>query len=1145
MALRELRIALEQNLEPAIAVVQRLHVAVFQRELPGLLDSTQQAALLDDLERQFELGRLVVIEGALPLLGIPPELELIVRKRERVELPPLPPIARPQLADKLTFFEVTFVDEIGHGIGGFEVEFLAGRRSEKSKTNPAGVATLEDVSIMSASVSVVSSAELSKILDPRWERPRTGSTPSGVNTRSRVFTGQRIAGLKLKPAVPNTVVLTPPFGKLFVELFDKTGRVLHAAQRYSISGPQTFSGETDEAGRLLHPEVPRGGYELTLTVEVDGGNGETVTDTYKSPLVVLETPDPGPQLRMIGAVPYAVMARMRGMLFDTNKCFLLPTAIEALERIREIYEANNPSELLVVGHTDTTAQPDINDPLSKERADSIKAYLEDDVDAWLANYKLPGKKQWGSREDRLMITAMPGFDARLPGETLIEWFQRTRELQVDGVAGTETRTQLITEYMSLDGVELSQEPDFLISIKTHGAGENFPLADTGFELDRAALDEREDPLDRRVELFFFATDFGIFPAPGAPDGKEYLEWRKRAAENTDFPIEGVGKVAEVIEVQDVLFRTNSSVVLPEGEAPSADEHEAVTSVGAIAKALRFAHERAGKKLFIAGHADTTASVAFNQPLSEERARSTLALLEDDRESFVEVVDARHTIADYKQILSWCATAFPDFFSCDPGKIDDNEFTGIEPLKRFQEEYNVSKTELGAASQEDLDVDGDIGPKTWGAFFDVYQFGIREELGEDEAGTATLRESLVFADDQRKSLGFSELYPVELVGRDGVKSQANRRVEIMFFDEGEEPDLVLAESDPDITEIYLPAEFEHRTIDLDNALKGAAVGFVGLRGTTRFSANSDFPKPSLLNTVRTIQERLADDPELRVLLVGHADNAGVDESAEALSLARANIVKAWLEGDSAALLARFNADGVAKKWGFKEVQWMLQVIELGDLPCYVDRVDGYPGPNTLRALEYFQVREELPINGLADDATLERLAQRYVELGPTSVGAGRIQVVAAGKDRPPLPFGDAKPPVFPDDAPQRLRRVEAFLFPDPLNPPEVDVAADSKLYGKWCRRVVEAPDVSAPLPTVISLSDEDGAPVKTSFKIVETDEGGNAVTVASGSTNEQGIGQLVLPEGGFGVEAGALRGAIDVAHDEFGGQMLVVLSAEES
>jgi hypothetical protein len=34
------------------------------------------------------------------------------------------------------------------------------------------------------------------------------------------------------------------------------------------------------------------------------------------------------------------------------------------------------------------------------------------------------------------------------------------------------------------------------------------------------------------------------------------------------------------------------------------------------------------------------------------------------------------------------------------------------------------------------------------------------------------------------------------------------VEILYFEKGEEPDLVLAESDPDISEIYLPGDYTH-------------------------------------------------------------------------------------------------------------------------------------------------------------------------------------------------------------------------------------------------------------------------------------------------------------------------------------------------
>lgn len=817
VAARELRLGTSWNFAPVVSAVLQLHQALLQRDAPLVPGFDAMSELrqfleqrVEELELALQAGRLLVVDGAFPLLAIPPEPELVFRDPPPSIEPVPPPIARRRPDDKLTFFEVRFVDEIGEAIGGFEVELKAGSAVENVQTNPAGVATLDDVPSMSGSVSVVDVDELGKIVEPRWETERAGSPPATSNTTSIPFTGAAIRGVLLKPAVPNTVVIVPPVGNLFVELWDKTGRVRHVEQRYSITGPKSFEGQTDQLGQLLHEAVPRGDYELSLTVEVEGANGEKLQNTYRSPLVVLDAAETAPQVRMLGVVPIVIMARMRGMLFDTNKCFLLPTSLEALQEIRQIYEAYNHSELLIVGHTDKTAEPDINDPLSVERAKSMKAYLEDDVDAWLGNYDLAGKKQWGSREDRLMIAAMPDFDTREADEDIVVWFQRTRGLTVDGKAGKQTRTQLIKEYMALDGVDFGEEPDFQVNIQTHGAGENFPLKDTGFELDQQAVDEQEDPFDRRVELFFFDPDFKVLPAPGAPDGEEYLEWRKRAAQNKDFPIEGIGKKATVIEMEDALFRTNSCVLLPEGEAPSSDDHQAITSVGLTATVLRFSEQHQSKQLFVAGHADTTGSDDFNVKLSLERARCALAVIEGARDTFVDLADKRHTVGDYKQILSWCSKAFEDVvFDCDPGSIDDNAATGVEPVRRFQAAYNANKEVLGVTS--DIAVDGDVGKETWGAFFDVYEFGLRQELGEDEGAVAALRDKLLFVDDERKALGFGEYHPVDQVGRDNARSQQNRRVEVFFFDEGEEPDLVLAESDPDISELYLPSAYRHTTV----------------------------------------------------------------------------------------------------------------------------------------------------------------------------------------------------------------------------------------------------------------------------------------------------------------------------------------------
>jgi hypothetical protein len=291
-----------------------------------------------------------------------------------------------------------------------------------------------------------------------------------------------------------------------------------------------------------------------------------------------------------------------------------------------------------------------------------------------------------------------------------------------------------------------------------------------------------------------------------------LEWRNAAAENHDFAIEGIGRELTFIELQDALFRTNSCVVLPEGEAPSSGEHASITSVGVFATALRFNQEQPGKKFFIAGHTDTTNTIDFNQKLSNERAQCALALLLGDRDSFAQLADARHAVGDYKQILSFASKAFSDLavgsggFTCDPGKVDDVAATGEAAVRIFQGQYNQNKQAIGATAA-DLAVDGSVGPLTWGALFDVLEFALQRELGETKAGVAALRDNLVWVDDSRKALGFSEHFPVDKVGRDGVRSQANRRVELLSFDLGEEPDLVLAESDPDVSDLYLPGNYQ--------------------------------------------------------------------------------------------------------------------------------------------------------------------------------------------------------------------------------------------------------------------------------------------------------------------------------------------------
>ena len=645
-AFRQLRRGVRQHCGPALLAAQQIHhahhdgVALF---VPQRLDATLFTEaflerLLDDLEEDFELGRFRVSEGALPLLGVPPELELTKRERIADPEPAPPPIARPAPPETLTFFEVRFVDEIGEAISGLEVELRAGQVVETTSTNPAGVALLEDVTSTSGSVSVANIEALGKIVEPRFQRARVGRPPGGVNTQLFRFTGAEIADVKLKAAVPNTVVIAPEFGRLFVELWDKTGGIRHTGAKYSVVGSKNVSGTTDDQARLLHEEMPAGDYELTLQVDINRLLHEAGTDAtiapdvreFKSPLVVLESVDPRPEVRLVGGYRSVELARVRGMLFDTNKSFILNSAITDLKTIRQVYERSNPSELLIVGHTDTTAQPSINDPLSLERAESVRAYLEDDVDAWLEEFgeHRPVSKRWGDREDLQMIEALPDAGTRDPEQEPVRWFQARRRLKVDGIAGEKTRRRLIFEYMRLDGITLKDNPDFDIRITTHGCGENFPLDETGQHLDRAALDEKEDQLDRRVELFFFDREFGIDPPPPGKNSHrgstEYLEWRKRAKATEDLRAKEEG-------VLEIHLHDEKHEPLPEATCE--------VTMGPTKLLLNADDKGVIKVTLPAGHTQTV-DLNWGRPGEDERPFSRRLLVESNRGSDNQIARAR-------------------------------------------------------------------------------------------------------------------------------------------------------------------------------------------------------------------------------------------------------------------------------------------------------------------------------------------------------------------------------------------------------------------------------------------------------------------------------------------------------------------------
>jgi outer membrane protein OmpA-like peptidoglycan-associated protein len=235
--------------------------------------------------------------------------------------------------------------------------------------------------------------------------------------------------------------------------------------------------------------------------------------------------------------PRIIRLRMTGLLFDTDKTFLLPKAMRGIKRLVEIYEEHPNMAVVVTGHTDRVGDPSYNLGLSDERAQSIAHYLRDEVDGWLKWYsKQPHSQAWGTLEDQHMLTAVvddagdPFYDGPVHGvldadtQDAVKRFQTSRGLTVDGIPGPQTRRALVTAYMQLDGTTLPEGAE----VELLGCGENHNEVPTD--------DGVEEDQNRRAEVFLFDPGPVDPPTPDTCPGPgcAYETWKERLSETIDF-----------------------------------------------------------------------------------------------------------------------------------------------------------------------------------------------------------------------------------------------------------------------------------------------------------------------------------------------------------------------------------------------------------------------------------------------------------------------------------------------------------------------------------------------------------------------------------------------------------------------------------
>lgn len=238
------------------------------------------------------------------------------------------------------------------------------------------------------------------------------------------------------------------------------------------------------------------------------------------------------------------------------------------------------------------------------------------------------------------------------------------------------------------------------------------------------------------------------------------------------------RAVRVLEIEDLLFHHDSAVMMPDALGGSV-EQDRITGLDVVTTAYHHARDHPDQKLLIAGHTDASGPDAYNEKLSRLRAENVLYVLLGERDPWVDSAKNKGKVEDYQQILTWIAAW--QGWPCDSQGIDGDHGSNTDAAVRaFQERY--SEADFG----EEISVDGDVGRQTWGAFFRLYQLRLEELTETDESGLADLRGKLGWLYDDLKVTGCGEYHPVGDVYVPDRRSQTNRRIELLFYEPGEEP-----------------------------------------------------------------------------------------------------------------------------------------------------------------------------------------------------------------------------------------------------------------------------------------------------------------------------------------------------------------------
>ncbi len=626
--------------------------------------------------------------------------------------------------------------------------------------------------------------------------------------------------------------------------------------------------------------------------------------------------------------------------------------------------------------------------------------------------------------------------------------------------------------------------------------------------------------------------------------------RVRLLNNPDAPIKlTVGAAHEVVlerststwlEAADTLYHLESAVPMPE---TLDEENDDAGVIEVVSSAYRVSFEaETPQKVLVVGHTDTSGSNEFNDELSTERAAVLHALLIGDETTFGTLCEERHVRDDDEFVMAWVAKRFGWRVN-----FDDHGQDPVLAFFEFRREFNASpfSLESGHTIPDNAKY---YGAAYWTAIFFLYESEVARILDTDNDGLDEYRETLDFLAPEH--VGCGENFPIDQVGFDGVRSQTNRRSEILFFDPDELPKMDCHAGDtcrPELCQVHNPLLYHRVPLPIDPEDRPPDV--LASRLPCSYELGDTFPKGIVLDAFREIKTALESAPNGRFMLAAHSSIA--EENQAELNKQRLDHLVELLEADEAFFLDQFKSE----VWGVREVKWML-----GCVPGYQQKFPHYCGEtgpevddSLNNAIIQYRYARELSHNYEIDEELLDNLVADY--LAPFKELEFPVDRIIKCKHHCPdlVPLhrhererGLTAESVYHNGGNSTIRRLDAFLFVKPIRPdPSVDREDPTEAqaaYTRWCNQATR-PLVTQPAPFQIKVVAAQDIPVQSgsvSFSSMDEDETTEAVEA---ELTEFGLATVRLEPGMYLVTFDDTETAVEVDHSTANGVFIRVRTDE--